>query len=168
MEDRNVLEIETAPSDSPSLLSVDLNSAPASELESDETSDDGAWDYGLVLSPSSMTASASSQHEFVLPTLDFSSSFAQAVHSVPSPPQPEMFLRTASELAREPEADEWSLASPPSSLSPASSLTFSDGDEFPFPQRSGRREMDASQYSFNMGLSSSFVQQVGESDLSGW
>ncbi|KAF9239707.1 hypothetical protein BU15DRAFT_61922 [Melanogaster broomeanus] len=165
MEDRNVLDTETTFSDSPSLLSVDPDSAPTSEL--DETSDDGTWDYGLVLSPPA-SASASSQHEFVLPTLDFSSSFAQAVRSVPPPPQPEMFLRTASELARDSEADGWSLVSSPSSLSPASSLTSSEGDEFPFHQRSGRREMDAPWHSFNMGLSSSFVQQVGESELSGW
>jgi hypothetical protein len=149
---RDPIEVEIMPSNSPSLLSVDVDSTPASELELDETSDEDTWGYGLGLSQSPTTASASAQHEFVVPTLDFSSSFAEVVHAVPPPPQPEMFLRTASELARGAAVDGWSLVSSPSSLSPASSLSLSEGDEFPFTQGSGMRAMEASWDSPSMGL----------------
>ncbi|KIJ63303.1 hypothetical protein HYDPIDRAFT_113267 [Hydnomerulius pinastri MD-312] len=167
-EAESISEIEETPSNSPSILSVELDSASASALELDEASDVDTWDYGLGLSPPPMSGSASSQHEFVLPTLDFSSSFTEAAHTAPPPPQPEIFLRTASELAREAEADGWSFASSPSSLSPVSSLSLFDGEEFPFPHSSGMRPMEQSWDSIGMGLSSSFVQRVGESELSGW
>ncbi|KAF9228703.1 hypothetical protein BS17DRAFT_206033 [Gyrodon lividus] len=150
-QDGNLLEIETTPCNLSLLLSVDPDSTRASELGLEETSDEGTWDYGLGLSRSPITASASAQHEFVLPTLDFSSSFAEAAHAVSLPPLPENLFRTASELARDAETDGWLLASSPSSLSPASSLSLSEGDEFPFPQRLARRKMELSRDSVNIG-----------------
>ncbi|KAG1868837.1 hypothetical protein C8R48DRAFT_539291, partial [Suillus tomentosus] len=61
------------------------------ELDSDD------WDYGLGLSPS-----PDIHENFVLPTLDFSSSFAQVASPTQSwTPPPNIILRTASELAEE-------------------------------------------------------------------
>lgn len=112
--------------DSPSLQSVELDSSWASEVEMD--------DICAVLSPPPMRASASAQHDLVLPTLDFSSVVSDATHNVPPPLQPVIFLRTASELSRD--------AQP---FSPASELMTSPVGSWDC-----------------LGLSSSFLQRVGE------
>lgn len=92
-------------SQSPSLENVEVDSSCVSEVETDD-----GWD---VLSPPPVRACASAQHDLVLPTLDFSSTFADAVGNLPSPPQPVIFLRTISELnhdaevASQPSASSW-------------------------------------------------------------
>ncbi|KIK99732.1 hypothetical protein PAXRUDRAFT_131433 [Paxillus rubicundulus Ve08.2h10] len=142
------IEVEITPPNLPLLLRADVDSTPASELELDEISDEGTWDYGLGLSQSPTTAGASAQHESIVP---------EVVH-----PQPEMFLRTVSELARDAPADGWSLVSSPSSLS------LSESDEFPFTQGSEMRAMETPWDGPSIGLSWSFVQRIGESELNGW
>jgi hypothetical protein len=82
-------------SKSPSLQSIEIDSGRASEVEMDDICD--------VLSSPPIRASASAQHDLVLPTLDFSSAFSDAVVNLPPPPQPVMFLRTVSELTRDAE-----------------------------------------------------------------
>lgn len=82
-------------SESPSLQSIEIDSGRASEVEMDDICD--------VLSSPPIRASASAQHDLVLPTLDFSSAFSDAVDNLPPPPQPVMFLRTVSELTSDAE-----------------------------------------------------------------
>ncbi|KAH0830354.1 hypothetical protein J3R83DRAFT_1748 [Lanmaoa asiatica] len=115
-------------SESPSLESVEVDSSWASDVEMD--------DVCAVPFPPPLRASASAQHELVLPTLDFSSAISDPMDyiSVPSPPQPVMFLRTASELTYDAQL----VPSSPS----ASSLLLSSWDCPSF--------------------SSSFMQHVGE------
>ena len=86
------------------------------------------------------------------------------------PPQPEMFLRTASELARDAEADEWSFASAATSPSAGSSLSLSDSDEYLFspPYALMERPIDESWDDLGMGQGSSFVQNFRQSELGGW
>ena len=86
--------INTHP-ESPSLQSVEIDSSCTSEIEMDDV-------CGVLSSPP-IRASASAQHDLVLPTLDFSSAFSDAVNNLPPPPQPVMFLRTVSELTRDAE-----------------------------------------------------------------
>ena len=77
------------------LESSETDSSCTSEVEMDDVCD--------VMSPLPIPASASAQHELVIPTLDFSSAFSDAVDNLPPPPQPMMFLRTVSELTRDAE-----------------------------------------------------------------
>ncbi|KAL4065237.1 hypothetical protein J3A83DRAFT_434580 [Scleroderma citrinum] len=169
-------DMQETPTSVLSPLSTVLDSASVSELELDEAdpSEAGTPDNGLGFGLP-MTANASAQHEFIIPTLDFSSSFVDAAHASvvppPLPPQPEMFLRTASELARD-EADDWSLASAPTSPSAGSSLSLSDSDQYPFSPSyapaSVERSIDESWDDLDMGLGSSFVRNFRQSELGGW
>jgi len=142
--------------------SIELDLASLSELDCDNDADVSSdieldsddWDYGLGLSPSPDV------HEnFVLPTLDFSSSFAQ----VASPTQswalpPNIILRTASELAEE-FGNVWSPTSS-SSLSPSHSYDcLSDREAHGIP-RVTESEMERSWLGVSMGLSSSFTERL--------
>ncbi|KAH7890021.1 hypothetical protein F5I97DRAFT_625975 [Phlebopus sp. FC_14] len=153
---------------SSSVPSVDLDSIPASELQLAEDTDD---DLLAGSGPSSSLMSTDSTWpDFILPTLDFSSSFTEAVRSVPPAPQPEIFLRTASELAR--DGEERALASCASSLSSPSSLSPSDAGEFPFSpvqaRGPGERALDFSWDSSNLRfLSASFMERAGN-EVNGW
>lgn len=133
---------------------IELDSASLSEVDFDKNADVGSdieldsdnWDFGLGLSPSPDV-----QGNFVLPTLDFSSSFAQVASST-LPPQ--IILRTASELSRE-FGDVWSPTSS-SSLSPSLSydcLSDLEADAIP---RVAESEMERSW----LGLSSSFAERL--------
>ena len=88
------------------------------------------------------------------------------------PPQPEMSLRTASELARDAEADERSFASAATSPSAGSSLSLSDSDEYlfspPYAPTPLEGPIDESWDDLGMGQSSSFVQNFRQSELSSW
>lgn len=113
---------------SPPTESAELDSYQASEVGLDDESD--------VLPQLPTRASASAQHDLVLPTLDFSSTFSIAANNSSPPPQPVIFLRTVSELAGDAE---------PASLAP-------------FSMSSSR--MDESwEY---LGLSSSLLEHVEE------
>ncbi|KAG6334794.1 hypothetical protein ID866_4293 [Astraeus odoratus] len=166
------VEMQDTPTSILSPLSVPLDSESVSELELDDTEEAEAPDYGLGFSLPT-TAIASAQHEFIIPTLDFSSSFSQAAHAATAQthPEPEIFLRTTSELACDTEVDTWSLASASSSPS-VMSLSLSDSDDFPVSplHTPALREgaMDESWDRLDVGLSSSFLQNLGQSELSGW
>lgn len=80
--------------ESPPLESDEIDSTCASEVE---------MDVRDVLSAPPLQASASAQHDLVLPTLDFSSTFSDALGNLPPLPQPVIFLRTVSELTRDAE-----------------------------------------------------------------
>ncbi|KAG1729810.1 hypothetical protein EDB19DRAFT_1742506 [Suillus lakei] len=119
--------------------SVELDSASSTELDFDKDADFGSdielesddWDFGLGLSPSPDV-----QDNFVLPTLDFSSSFARVASPTQSwAPPPQIILRTASELAEE----------------------FGNADAFP---RVAESEMERSWLGISMGLSSSFTDKI--------
>ncbi|KAG8217280.1 hypothetical protein J3R82DRAFT_5374 [Butyriboletus roseoflavus] len=120
---------------------VQMNTRSESpELESVEL--DSSWafegemdDLCAVLSAPPMRASASARHDLVLPTIDISSAVSDTPDSVPQPPQPVIFLRTVSELTRDVQ---------PISSSSSVSTTPSIGS------------WDS------LGLSSSFLQRVGE------
>jgi len=84
-------------SETPSLETDEIDSSRASEAGVDDLCD--------VLSSPPIRASASAQHDLVLPTLDFSSAFSDAVDSLPPPPHPVTFLRTVSELTRDSDAE---------------------------------------------------------------
>lgn len=135
--------------DSATLSELDLNTE--ADASSDIDSDD--WDFGLGLSPSPEV-----QDNFVLPTLDFSSSFVQAASPTYDALPPQIILRTASELARE-YGDVWSPTSS-SSLSPSlscDSLSDLEADAIPHVADS---EMERSWLGISMGLSSSFAQRL--------
>lgn len=134
--------------DSASLSELDLSKD--ADVSSDIELDSDDWDFGLGLSPSPDV-----QDNFVLPTLDFSSSFVQATSPTALPPQ--IILRTASELAS--EYDVWSPTSS-SSLSPllsCDSLSDLEADAIP---RVAESEMERSWLGFSMGLSSSFAERL--------
>lgn len=163
------MNAQETPTSTFSPLSTALDSASVSEfgLDEQEAFEDRAPDYGLEFTLST-TAAASAQHELVIPTLDFSSSFMDAAHASASavslPPQPEMFLRTASELAHDTESEGWSFASVPTSPSAGSSLSLSDSDEYAFsPPVPGHRFMDESWDDLDMGPGS-----FRQSELSVW
>ncbi|KAI9569018.1 hypothetical protein HD554DRAFT_642499 [Boletus coccyginus] len=82
-------------SETPSLESDEMDSSRDPKVEVDDLCD--------VISSSPIRASASAQHDLVLPTLDFSSAFSDAVDNLPPPPPPATFLRTVSELTRDAE-----------------------------------------------------------------
>lgn len=142
--------------------SVELDSASSTELDFDKDADFGSdielesddWDFGLGLSPSPGV-----QDNFVLPTLDFSSSFARVASPTQSwAPQPQIILRTASELAEE-FGNVWSPTSS-SSLSPSLSCDYlSDLEADAFP-RVAESEMERSWLGISMGLSSSFTDKI--------
>ncbi|KAG2138961.1 hypothetical protein DEU56DRAFT_801098 [Suillus clintonianus] len=138
--------------DSASLSELDFDKDADVEVFSDIESDD--WDYGIGL-----TTSPGVQDNFVLPTLDFSSSFAQVASPTQSwAPPPQIFLRTASELAED-FGNVWSPASS-SSLSPSLScdlLSDLEADAFPHVAKS---EMERSWLGISMGLSSSFTEKL--------
>jgi len=169
------IAMQETPTSALSPLSTALDSASVSELGLDEAEafEAEAPDDGLGFALPT-TAVASAQHELVLPTLDFSSSFMDAAHTsaVPLPPQPEMFLRTVSELARDAEADEWSFASAVTSPSAGSSLSLSDSDEYlfspPYAPTQMERPIDESWYDLGMGQGSSFVQNFRQGESGGW
>lgn len=142
--------------------SIELDSASLSELDlgkdadvcSDIELDSDGWDYGLGLSPS-----PDLQDNFVLPTLDFSSSFAQVAsptQSLALPPQ--IILRTASELAEE-FGSVWSPTSS-SSLSPSLSCDYLSDLEADAIPRAAESEMERSWLGVSMGLSSSFAEKL--------
>ncbi|KAG2365876.1 hypothetical protein BDR07DRAFT_1449635 [Suillus spraguei] len=120
----------------------------SSHMNIEVDSDD--WDFGLGLSPSPDV-----QDNFVLPTLDFSSSFAQVASPTRSRAlPPEIILRTASELAEE-LGDVWSPTSS-SSLSPSLSCDYLSDLEIPRAAESVER----SWLGVGMGLSSSFTEKL--------
>ncbi|KAG2140969.1 uncharacterized protein EDB93DRAFT_1089736, partial [Suillus bovinus] len=140
--------------------SVEFGSASLSELDYGNDADIGSdieldsddWDYGIGLSPFPDV-----QDNFVLPTLDFSSSFTRVVPSTQSwalPPQ----LRTASELAEE-FGDVWSpTLSSSLSLSPSyDCLSDREADVIP---RVAEGQMERSWLGVSMGLSSSFTERL--------
>jgi hypothetical protein len=142
---------------------IELDSASLSELDLSKDADVGSdmeldsdnWDFGLGLSPSPDV-----QGNFILPTLDFSSSFAQVASPTPTcdalPPQ--IILRTASKLASE-FGDVWSPTSS-SSLSPSFSYdSLSDLEVDPIP-RVAESEVGRSWLGVSMGLSSSFTDRM--------
>lgn len=141
---------------------IELDSVSSSELEfgkdadvcSDVELDSDDWNFGLGLSPSPDV-----QDNFVLPTLDFSSSFAQAASPTQSlAPPPQIILRTASELSEE-FGGVWSPTST-SSLSPSLSydyLSDLEPDEIP---RAAEGNMERSWLGVSMGLSSSFTERL--------
>jgi len=169
------IAMQETPTSALSPLSTALDSASVSELGLDEAGafEAEAPDDGLGFALPT-TAVASAQHELVLPTLDFSSSFMDAAHTsaVPLPPQPEIFLRTVSQLARDAEADEWSFASAVTSPSAGSSLSLSDSDEYlfspPYAPTQMERPIDESWYDLGMGQGSSFVQNFRQGESGGW
>ncbi|KAG1768601.1 hypothetical protein EV702DRAFT_1144144 [Suillus placidus] len=139
--------------------SIEPDSASLSELDFGKDADVGSdieldsddWDFGLGLSPSPDV-----QDNFVLPTLDFSSSFARAASPTQSwalPPQ--IILRTASELAEEFD-DVWSPTSS-SSLSPSLACDCHEADAIPLVAET---EMERSWLGISMGLSSSFTGKL--------
>ncbi|KAI6009418.1 hypothetical protein F5J12DRAFT_823484 [Pisolithus orientalis] len=128
-------------------LSTSSDRDSVSELDLDEASEVETANYGF--------AKPSAQDEFIIPTLDFSSSFSEAAHtaSIPAPSQRETYMHTASELADDTDTDSWFLASGLSSPSLVSSLSLSDcGSEVACP----------SSYTVvpRVGLSSSFTQSI--------
>lgn len=140
--------------------SIELDSASVSELDFDADAEENSdielesdcWDLGPGLMPSPDV-----QDHFVLPTLDFSSSFSQlASHTQSSALPPQIILRTVSELA----AESASVRSPtsPSSLS-SDSLSDLDITEYPFPPVT---QSEMSWVGIGMGLSSSFTERLDE------
>lgn len=142
--------------------SIELDLASLSELDCDNDADVSSdieldsddWDYGLGLSPC-----PDIHDNFVLPTLDFSSSFARVASPTQSwAPPPNVILRTASELAEE-FGNVWSPASS-SSLSPSHSYDcLSDREAHGIP-RVAESEMERSWLGVSMGLSSSFTERL--------
>lgn len=131
-----------------SLSEVDFGKEADVGTDIEVDSDD--WDFGLGLSPSPDV-----QDNFVLPTLDFSSSFAQVASPTRSRAlPPEIILRTASELAEE-LGDVWSPTSS-SSLSPSLSCDYLSDLEIPRAAESVER----SWLGVGMGLSSSFTEKL--------
>ncbi|KAI6129053.1 hypothetical protein EV401DRAFT_1928966 [Pisolithus croceorrhizus] len=131
-----------------SSLSTTFGDGSVSELDLDGASEAETANYGL--------GTPSMQDEFILPTLDFSSSFAEAAHIAPVPasPQQETHLHTASELTDDTDTDTWSLTSSPSLVS---SLSLSDSES---------EETYSSSYMVvpRVGLSSSFMQNAWSSE----
>lgn len=159
----SAIDDKQAPYDLQSVTSsLELDSASVSEIDFDadaeenseiEVESDG-WDLGPGL-----TLSPNVQDHFVLPTLDFSSSFSQlASHTQSSALPPQIILRTVSELAAE-SASVWSPTSP-SSLS-SDSVSDLDITEYPFPPVT-QCEMERSWVGIGMGLSSSFTERLDE------
>lgn len=91
--------------ESPSLESIEIDSCLDSEVDRN--------DHSGVLSLPPILATASTQHDLVFPTLDFSSAFSDSADNLPTPPQPVIFLHTVSELTR--DAERVSLSPPDSS-----------------------------------------------------
>ncbi|KAG1748906.1 uncharacterized protein EDB91DRAFT_1079035 [Suillus paluster] len=140
--------------DSACVSELDFDKDAAVEVGSDFELESDEWDFGPGLAPS-----PESQHNFILPTLDFSSSFAQVASPTQSwAPTPQIILRTASELAEE-SGNVWS----PTSLSPSlscdslSDLGIDAARQFPHVTES---EMERSWLGINMGLSSSFTERL--------
>ncbi|OAX41874.1 hypothetical protein K503DRAFT_767266 [Rhizopogon vinicolor AM-OR11-026] len=143
--------------------SLELDSASVSELDFDADAEEDPdielelddWDLGPGLTPS-----PDIQDHFILPKLDFSSSFAQvASHTQSLALPPEIIFCTASELA----AESANVSSPISlsSLSP-NSLSGQDIDTaYPFPPVT-QSEMERSWVGIGMGLSSSFTERLDE------
>jgi hypothetical protein len=141
---------------------IELDSVSSSELEfgkdadvcSDVELDSDDWNFGLGLSPSPDV-----QDNFVLPTLDFSSSFAQAASPTQSlAPPPQIILRTASELSEE-FGGVWSPTST-SSLSPSLSYDYLSDLEPDEILRAAEGNMERSWLGVSMGLSSSFTERL--------
>jgi len=140
--------------------SLELDSASVSEFgcdtDAEENSDvdlrSGSWDLGPGLTPP-----PNIEDHFIIPTLDFSSSFASHVQSPTLPP--EIILRTATELAAE-SASVWSHTSPSS----ISSDSFSDlGIDPAYPlSHVTQSEMESSWVGLGMGLSSSFTDKLDQ------
>jgi hypothetical protein len=140
---------------------IELDSASLSELDSSKDTDVGSdieldsddWDFGLGLSPSPDV-----QGHFVLPTLDFSSSFVQAASPTYDALPPQIILRTVSELSSE-FGDVWSPTSS-SSLSPSLSYDYLSDLEADAIPRVAESEMERSWLGISMGLSSSFAERL--------
>jgi hypothetical protein len=142
--------------------SSDLDAVSISDLNFDADAGDNSdiepesdgWDLGPGL-----TRSPDVQDHFILPTLDFSCSFAQVASHNQSPAlPPEIFLRTASELT----AESASFLSPTSSSSLSlDSLSDLDIDPYPFSPIT-QSEMEMSWVGIGMGLSSSFNERLDE------
>lgn len=144
------LELESA-----TMSELDFDKDAAVEVGSDFELESDDWDFGLGLAPSPDV-----QDNFILPTLDFSSSFVQVASPTQSwaPPQ-QIILRTASELSEE-YGNVWSpISSTP--LSPSLSCdSLSDlgvDAALQFPHES---EMERSWLGISMGLSSSFTERL--------
>jgi len=118
-------------SESVSLDSVEIGSACVSEVE--------MYDGHDLISPLPTRASASAQHDLVLPMLDFSPVLSDAPVNLTPHPQPVILLRTVSDLTRDA-----GLISLPPTLSSSTNL----------PPLEGSWEC--------LGLSSSFLQRVDE------
>ncbi|KIK41545.1 hypothetical protein CY34DRAFT_805915 [Suillus luteus UH-Slu-Lm8-n1] len=137
--------------DSASLSELDLSKD--ADVSSDIELDSDDWDFGVGLSPSPDV-----QDNFVLPTLDFSSSFVQAASPTYDALPPQIILRTASDLARE-YGDALSPTSS-SSLSPSlsyDSLSDLEADAIPHVAEG---ELERSWLGISMGLSSSFAERL--------
>ncbi|KAH7928211.1 hypothetical protein BV22DRAFT_1031032 [Leucogyrophana mollusca] len=162
LEETRPTEHPSSPLLSPSLSSMDLESEAEIRPES-------AYGVGLTPTPHNEEVAPDMDSEavsdsFVLPTLDFSSSFAS--RASPPAPQPEIILRTASELALEYSWSQSSsgLSSPTLSLSSVSSVESLSDVGFPFPPvaAAGTSSSDASASWMSLGLSSQFSARVGE------
>ncbi|KAG9318219.1 hypothetical protein JVU11DRAFT_300 [Chiua virens] len=111
-DQRQDIATNTRP-ESPSRENVEVDSDCASKGEVDVG-------YDLPFSPP-FRASASAQHDLVLPTLDFSSAFSDAADNTPQPPRPIILLRTVSELVNDAEQISHSSSMPTSNLSSVAS-----------------------------------------------